>query len=38
MKWGVSEGMILAAASQTAAGEHLALVEAPNGKPGERVQ
>jgi len=38
MKWGVSEGMVIAAAQQTAQGEHLALVEAPDGKPGERIQ
>jgi methionine--tRNA ligase beta chain len=38
MKWGVSEGMVIAAVQQTAQGEHLALVEAPDGKPGERIQ
>jgi methionyl-tRNA synthetase len=39
MKWGVSEGMIAAATSVPAdgKGEHIALIEAPDGKPGERL-
>ncbi len=40
MRWGVSEGMILASSSEalTDKKRHLALLEAPSGKPGERVQ
>jgi methionyl-tRNA synthetase len=39
MKWGVSEAMVAAATSKNAEGkgEHLALVEVPGGKPGERI-
>jgi len=39
MRWGVSEGMILASLSESPAdkSQHLALLEAPEGKPGERI-
>ncbi|MDP8223591.1 MAG: methionine--tRNA ligase [Candidatus Lernaella stagnicola] len=39
MKWGVSEAMITAATSKNTdgKGEHIALVEVPDGKPGERI-
>jgi len=39
MKWGVSEAMITAAVGRplTGKGEHIALVEVPQGKPGERI-
>jgi methionine--tRNA ligase beta chain len=38
MRWGVSEGMIVAAVSKTSKGEHLALIEAPNGRNGEKLE
>ncbi len=39
MKWGVSEGMLLAAVGEAkeGKGEHIAVVEVPDGKPGERI-
>ena len=39
MKWGVSEAMITAAVGKHLAGkgEHLAIVEVPGGKPGQRI-
>ena len=38
MKFGTSEGMALAAVGQEEKGEHVTLVEVPDGKPGERIQ
>jgi methionyl-tRNA synthetase len=39
MKWGVSEGMLAAAVGEAkeGKGEHITVVEAPDGKPGERI-
>jgi methionyl-tRNA synthetase len=39
MKWGLSEGMLVAAVGEAkeGKGEHLAIVEVPGGKPGERI-
>lgn len=40
MKWGVSEGMVIMGVSQSQdkKKEHVSFVEAPAGKPGERIQ
>ncbi len=37
MRFGLSEGMVIAASNKTPQGEHVTLVEAPGGKPGERL-